>query len=105
MTQELHIIRAHLLYFTSLLIDLKKTVNFVLETPNPSFQSSNRDNLEVGDSADHPEELDTRKKFSEKLMKRECETLLAQVDRLEAKRSMMLLRLRNVMRLVGCFLF
>jgi hypothetical protein len=97
MTRDLHVIRAHLLYFTSLLVDFNKSIDFILHTP---FQLSSGD-AQGGDSVDQ-EELDNRRKHSENLMNRECHTLLTQIERLEASRYMMELRLKNVMRLVSC---
>ena len=102
MTRDLHVIRAHLLYFTSLLVDFNKSIGFILQTPNPSFQLSSEDNQGVGDDVDQSEESDNRRKHSENLMNRECHTLLTQIERLEASRVMMELRLKNVMRLVSC---
>jgi len=84
LTQELHIIRAHQMHYSSLLEDLRKTVTFVQDTLNPaldSLPSKERD-------------------FTLSLMKRECDNLLGEVDRLEKERDMQESRLRNVMHLV-----
>ncbi|KAF8809597.1 hypothetical protein BYT27DRAFT_7187347 [Phlegmacium glaucopus] len=84
LTQELHVIRAHLLHYSSLLEDLRKTVDFVQTTPNPALDSLT------------PEELGP----SRTLLERECDNILSEVDRLEKERSMQERRLSNVMNLV-----
>ncbi|KAF8635607.1 hypothetical protein AX15_000247 [Amanita polypyramis BW_CC] len=81
LTQQLHIIRAHLLHYSSLLQSFKKTVEFVLDTPNPAL-------------------ADEQREKSARLLSRECETLLRAVERLDAERAMQEERLENVMRLV-----
>jgi hypothetical protein len=49
-THTLHIIHAHLLSYTSLLRDFKKSVQFVLETPNPELHhnSTQKRRPEIG---------------------------------------------------------
>jgi len=84
LTQELHVIRAHHLHYSSLLEDLRKSVIFVRDTINPALESFT------------PEERD----FSLTLLKRECDNLLDEVDRLEREREMQDRRLHNVMHLV-----
>lgn len=88
LTQELHIIRAHLLYYSSLLEDFRKTVNFVRDTRNPALDA-------------FPEDP----KFSENLMVRECDNLVSEVGRLEMGRRMQEKRLKNVMNLVSAYGF
>ncbi|KAK7039234.1 hypothetical protein VNI00_010139 [Paramarasmius palmivorus] len=84
MTQRLHIIRAHHLHYTSLLEDFRKAVLFILHTPNPAMDSLS--------------ELD--RAFSRKLLEKECNHLLSEIDRLEMSRMMQDKRLKNVMNLV-----
>jgi len=84
MTHELHVIRAHLLHYASLLEDLRKTLEFVKNTINPALDSVTPENREA----------------SLKTMKRECDNLLDEVNRLERDREMQERRLRNVMHLV-----
>lgn len=84
LTRELHIIRAHHLYYSSLLEDLSKAVRFVLNTPNPAM-----DRL--------PEE---DRLFSRKLLEKECNNLSIEIERLEMSRRMQDKRLKNVMNLV-----
>jgi hypothetical protein len=84
LTQELHVIRAHHLHYSSLLEDLRKTVVFVQTTINPAVDSFT------------PEE----REFTLETLKRECGNLLDEVDRLEKEREMQDRRLRNVMHLV-----
>lgn len=85
-TRELHLIRAHLLHYASLLGDLKKTVVFILDTENPA--------MEV-----YPE---AERQLSRLLLVKECNNLLLETDRLESSRQMQDKRLKNVMNLVGC---
>jgi len=82
LTQELHIIRAHLLHYTSLLEDFRKSVRFVKDTPNPAID---------------PEVAASEKE----LLNRECDTLLSEIARLEMVRGMQNKRLKNVMNLVS----
>ncbi|KAI3608815.1 hypothetical protein WG66_003813 [Moniliophthora roreri] len=84
MTQSLHIIRAHHLHYTSLLEDFRKSILFILNTPNPAMDSL--------------PELD--RAFSRKLLEKECNHLLSEIDRLEMGRMMQDKRLKNVMNLV-----
>jgi len=92
MTQELHVVRAHLLHYESLLQDFKKAVLFVLETPNPSLG-------ELVPNVRNSGEAEKLLRLSESLMKRECATLLYEVERLERSREMQNKRLKNVMDL------
>lgn len=86
LTQELHVIRAHHLHYSSLLEDFEKTVKFIQNTPNPAMDSDLISEAERRESA--------------KLLKRECENLLSEIDRLEMGRDMQDKRLKNVMNLV-----
>jgi Mg2+ and Co2+ transporter CorA len=81
LTQQLHIIQAHLLYYSSLLRSFKKAVQFVHNTPNPALTEAQRD-------------------VCKPLMERECKTLLRKVERLNAERLMQEGRLSNVLNLV-----
>jgi len=81
LTQELHIIRAHLLHYISLLEDFRKSVQFIKDTPNPAID---------------PEVAASEKE----LLSRECDTLLSEIARLEMVRDMQNKRLKNVMNLV-----
>ncbi|TFK29544.1 hypothetical protein FA15DRAFT_664093 [Coprinopsis marcescibilis] len=83
-TQDLHIIRAHHLHYTSLLEDFKKTIEFVAITQNPALQ-------------DLPKE---EQDWNSKVMERETLTLLSEVERLEKSSKTQDRRLRNVMNLV-----
>ena len=87
LTRELHIIRAHQLHYSSLIEDLRKTVEFVRDTKNPAMDSFS----------------DIIRKQSEKLMQRECKNLLNEIQRLENGRAMQDQRLNNVMHLVNRF--
>jgi hypothetical protein len=86
LTQELHVIRAHLLQYASLLEDFKKSVLFVRDTPNPAM-----------DADDVTPEM---RKRCHDLLHEECNNLLSEINRLEMTRVMQDSRLTNVMHLV-----
>jgi len=79
LTQELHRIRANLYYYSSLLSDLSKSIEFIRRTKNPALPTSEGDEI----------------------LERECSNLLAETHRLEMGRKMQDYRLKNVMNLVG----
>jgi len=87
MTRELHIIRAHLLHYESLLEDFSKTVKFVLNTRNPAM-----------DSVEEGQRIRDRR-----LLEKETKNLQIEIERLQMSRSMQDKRLKNVMHLVRCF--
>jgi hypothetical protein len=87
LTQELHVIRAHQLHYSSLLDDFRKTVEFICTTRNPAMESFS-------------EEI---REHSAELMNRECNNLLNEIDRLDMSRKMQDKRLMNVMNLVGAY--
>lgn len=91
-TQELHRIRAHLLHYTSLLDDFRKSVQFVLDTPNPA--------MDCEDSPDNngTTNMLTKEESAERL-KTECNNLLSEIKRLEMSRSIQTKRLKNIMNL------
>ncbi|KAK0457484.1 uncharacterized protein EV420DRAFT_1688707 [Desarmillaria tabescens] len=84
LTNELHNLRAHHLHFTSSLEDLRKSVLFILNTPNPAM-----DNLPQWE-----------REFSRILLQKECQNLLSEVDRLEMNRRMQDERIKNYISLV-----
>ena len=90
LTLELHEIRAHLLYYESLLHDFTKTVTFVQNASYPGLD----------DPARYPPDL---KETSERLLKAECENLLREIGRLENSKAQQEWRLRNVMNLVRSY--
>jgi len=71
--------------------DFKKTVLFVLETPNPSTEP-------LADSEFDAEQQAARER-SAVMMNRECGTLLSEIERLEKSIGMHDMRLKNVMDL------
>ena len=85
MTRELHIIRAHLLHYESLLDDFSKSVKFVLDTPNPAMES-----------VEESQRLRDRQ-----LLEKETKNLQIEIERLQMSRSMQDKRLKNVMHLVS----
>ncbi|KAF9462507.1 hypothetical protein BDZ94DRAFT_1322516 [Collybia nuda] len=86
LTQELHVVQAHLLHYASLLEDFRKAVVFVLNTPNPALNNPSRYSAEERDR-------------SYGLMRMECQNLLSEIERLEQSRVMQGKRLKNVMNL------
>ncbi|KAF6752905.1 hypothetical protein DFP72DRAFT_903974 [Ephemerocybe angulata] len=85
LTQELHMIRAHLMHYESLLQDLQKTVEFVRNTPNPGLGNP-----------DEPQEV---RGTTRVLINRECHNMMRDIVRLERSRVMQDKRLKNVMDL------
>jgi hypothetical protein len=84
LTEELHVIRAHHLHYSSLLEDFRKTIEFIRDTENPAVSSLNEED----------------RKWTTEIMSRETSNLLAEVERLEKGRRMQDRRLKNVMNLV-----
>jgi len=83
-TRELHAIRAHHLHYISLLDHYAKHINFIKNTPNPAMDGIN----------------DEDRIKSSKLLMRECDTLLVEVERLHKELGTQEKRLKNVMDLV-----
>ncbi|KAL0064676.1 hypothetical protein AAF712_008374 [Marasmius tenuissimus] len=86
MTRDLHFIHAHQLHYATLLQDMRKSVQFMLETPNPAMDSLNI--------------LPEKRRFSSKLLEKECNHLLYEIERLEMQLHMHDSRLKNVINLV-----
>jgi len=85
-TYELHVIQAHLLHYTSLLRDFRKSVEFVRDTANPAMDSDNID--------------DATRAADKELLDKECENILSEIHRLELHRKMLDDRVKNVQNLV-----
>ncbi|KAK2460772.1 hypothetical protein APHAL10511_007242 [Amanita phalloides] len=81
LTQELHVIRAHHLHYSSLLQSFQKAVVFVKKTTNPALTEAQR-------------------AICDSLVERECSMLEKEVERLETTRFSQEQRLKNVMNLV-----
>ena len=81
-TNHLHAIRAHLMYYDSLLADFRKAVCFLRDTPNPA----------VHDAYQTEGMKDT--------MKKECNYILGEISRFDKECKMQELRLENVINLV-----
>ncbi|KAJ2914961.1 hypothetical protein MD484_g5462, partial [Candolleomyces efflorescens] len=86
LTQELHVIRAHHLHYSSLLDDFTKNVNFVRDTPTPFMTSTNFPQDKIDENA--------------RLTQRECKNLLDEIERLKLMLFQQERRLKNVMNLV-----
>ncbi|KAF9559806.1 hypothetical protein CPC08DRAFT_637387 [Agrocybe pediades] len=84
LTQELHLIRAHHLHYTSLLEDFLKHIRFICNTANPALD-------------DIPQE---DKDFNKKIMERETANLTTEIERLKTELYMQERRLKNVIGLV-----
>jgi hypothetical protein len=82
---HLHTIRAHMLYYSSLLADFQKAVTFVKETRNPA----------IGDVKNDDQ--------IRKTMKRECDHILTEITRIEKDCQMQDERLENASNLVCVF--
>ena len=89
LSSELHIIRAHLLHYDSLLNDFEKSIKFVRDTSNPAMDAIEQDPAE--------------KAYARSILLRECSNLLSEIERLERSRDMQNKRLKNVMNLVRPF--
>ncbi|KAF7368936.1 hypothetical protein MVEN_00219800 [Mycena venus] len=87
LTQQLHVVRAHLLHYQSLLDDFRKSVVFVAETRNPM--------LEQMTDALPPDKI----VFVQNLMRKESTNLLNEIARLQQNRSMQEKRLKNAIDL------
>src|SRR5882757_4211625 len=85
LTRELHIIRAHHLHYISLLDHYTKHIMFLKNTPNPAMASLS----------------EAERTSSAKLLHRECDNLLSEVERLNHELSTQERRLENVMALVS----
>jgi hypothetical protein len=79
LTTELHTIQAQLLHYASLLEDFRKSVNFIRNTPSPALES--------------PYFTDLNRRDTNKVMRKECDNLLSEIDRLG-------FQLRNITDLV-----
>ncbi|OJA16735.1 hypothetical protein AZE42_07557 [Rhizopogon vesiculosus] len=84
-TRDLHTLQAYLLFYESLLHGFQLSVSFIEKTPNPAM---------------HREGIyEEKRKVSNELMKKECENLLSEIDRLQKRRDMLSKQLKNVMDL------
>lgn len=81
-TEELHIIRAHLLHYASLLGALENTIDFIRTTPNPALVEDQNGINKVS------------------FLERECNFLLREVRRMEKQRIEQENRVKNVIQLV-----
>ena len=84
-TRNLHILKAHLLHYESLLHDFQLSVSFIDLTPNPAMESDT--------FGKEP------RTASKEIMNLECKNLLGEIERLQNRRRMMSDRLKNVMDL------
>lgn len=86
LTRELHIIRAMLLHYETLLKEFHKTVKFVLAHPNPAMEV-------LAPNVDERER-------SQALLKKECDNILGEIERLQDQKEMQEQRVKNVLDLV-----
>ncbi|KIK64875.1 hypothetical protein GYMLUDRAFT_71238 [Collybiopsis luxurians FD-317 M1] len=82
--RDLHTLQSYLLYYPSLLEDFRSSIVFILNTPNPAMDL-------------YPEEHD----LSQLMLRKECYTLLTEVERLQRNCTMGEKRLDNVINLAG----
>ncbi|KAF8553790.1 hypothetical protein OG21DRAFT_1186917 [Imleria badia] len=85
LTQELHRLHAHLLYYQQLLQDFLRSVEFVRGVPNPAMNAPSISEAEREDSA--------------KLLRIEADRLISEIERLSRQREMLCNRLDNAIRL------
>jgi len=86
-TRELHSIRAHHMHYTILLDDYQGHVRFIMDTRNPMQESF----------------LSADRKFSQVILRRECDILLIQINKLKNRLCMHERRLENITGMVNCF--
>jgi len=79
--QDFYIIRAHQLYYTSLLDDARKTIEFIRKHKNPAMDS---------------DKLASEKELNDVFLERECDHLILEIDRLTKDLGMQQSRLKNV---------
>ncbi|KAL0950708.1 hypothetical protein HGRIS_007484 [Hohenbuehelia grisea] len=84
-TQEIHVIRPHLFRYFTLLSDFRKSIQLIMDNPNPVMA---RWSLE-------------ERMRSKEITKKECRHLLVEIDRLEMRRDVLDKRLTNVLSLVS----
>ncbi|KAF5350703.1 hypothetical protein D9756_008753 [Leucocoprinus leucothites] len=106
MNQELHIVRAHQLYYTSLLDDLGRTVEFIRKHKNPAMASDEFDQPYQVGQFEKEDQFDkvsqSEKELGSRFLERECDNLILEIDRLTKDLRMQESRLKNVMNLVFC---
>ncbi|KAG1736662.1 uncharacterized protein EDB91DRAFT_1142013, partial [Suillus paluster] len=81
LTRELHVLQVHLLHYQVLLHSFEVSVTFIEKTQNPAMESSVFS--------------DEQRIESNELMKKECQNLVGEIDRLEKRRMMLSSRLKN----------
>ncbi|KAH7101558.1 cora-like Mg2+ transporter protein-domain-containing protein [Auriculariales sp. MPI-PUGE-AT-0066] len=86
LTRELHIIRAMLLHYGSLLNDFHKTVRFIFSHPN---------RVHIGKIENKEEQQRHRN-----MLQRECDNILNEIERITDNKELQLQRVKNVMELV-----
>jgi hypothetical protein len=86
LTQDLHIVQAHQLYYASLLEDFRNHIDFIRKHENPAMTS---DRIGQRD-----------RELNKKFLARECDNLMHEIDRLEKSLKMQEQRLKNAMNLV-----
>jgi len=96
-TRDLHILKAHLLHYESLLHDFMVSVEFIEKTPNPAME--NRPASPAMEGRPVSPAMEDRPDDSKEMVKLECQYLLSEIKRLHNRRSMMSDRLKNVMDL------
>ena len=82
--QEIHIIRSHHRHYVSLLDHCRKLIIFIQYTPNPAMDGV----------------CEVDRKESAKLLMRECDSLLNEIERLNNELITQEQRLMNIMDLV-----
>ena len=83
--KELHFIRAHILHYISLLDHYTRHINFIKNTPNPAMDGV----------------CEVERKKGAKILMRECDILLNEIERLSNELNKQERRSKNVMDLVS----
>jgi len=81
-TRDLHTLQAYLLLYKSLLPSFQLSVSFIKKNPNPAMES--------------PGIYEEQRSISNELMQQECDNLLSEIDRLEQRREILSMQLKNI---------
>jgi hypothetical protein len=87
-TQDLHVVRAHQIFYASLLDDFRERVEFIRKHENPAMTSA------AGE-----------KNLSKQFLERECDNLKLEITRLNRDLAMQEQRLKNMINLVSSMPF
>lgn len=98
LTQELHVLRAHNLHYSSLLQNLRQTLEFISESAHPTPESWIYNYSGDDDRGIQRQLREIRPKVA--TVQRECSNILKSVRRLEMAQEMHNHRLQNIIDMV-----